>query len=177
MKTLEDQMAKYAAHHQDARNKATHFAGVPAIMLALFIPLSWLRFEAGPLSITAAMLLGGAVLLYYFMLDVPLALAMLAITAAFIALAQAIAALGAVPGWVLFGALFIGGWTLQLIGHAFEGRKPALVDNLFQVFIAPIFLCAELFFALGYKPKLHAIVHARALEIRAATDRKLTPAS
>jgi uncharacterized membrane protein YGL010W len=38
-----------------------------------------------------------------------------------------------------------------LIGHAFEGKKPALMDNFFQVFIAPIFLMAEVFFAFGYK--------------------------
>ena len=31
MKTLEDQMSFYAAYHQDARNKATHFVGVPVI--------------------------------------------------------------------------------------------------------------------------------------------------
>ena len=161
MKTLDEQMAVYAAYHQDARNKATHFLGVPAIMLALFIPLSWLRFEAGSLSITAAMLLGGSVVLYYFFLDIPLALAMLAVTAAFIALAQAIAALGSAQGWAAFGALFIGGWALQLIGHVFEGRKPALLDNLFQVFIAPIFLCAEIFFALGYKKALHSAVQQR----------------
>ncbi|HEY6822784.1 MAG TPA: Mpo1-like protein [Burkholderiales bacterium] len=167
MKNLADQMALYAAYHQDARNKATHFAGVPAIMLALFIPLSWPRVEAGPLSISAAMVLGGAVVLYYFMLDVPLALAMLAVTAAFIALAQTVAALGAAQGWIAFGALFAGGWTLQLIGHAFEGRKPALVDNVFQVFIAPIFLCAEIFFALGYRPELHAAVQERAQRLRA----------
>ena len=37
----------------------------------------------------------------------------------------------------------------------FEGRKPALADNLFQIFVAPIFLAAEVFFALGYKPQLH----------------------
>ncbi len=77
-----------------------------------------------------------------------------------------------------FGVLFVGGWILQLLGHVFEGRKPALADNLFQIFIAPIFLCAELFFALGYKPKLHAAVQERALQMRAAaTYNKLTPAS
>jgi uncharacterized membrane protein YGL010W len=37
------------------------------------------------------------------------------------------------------------------VGHAFEGRKPALADNLFQIFVAPIFLAAEVFFALGLK--------------------------
>src|SRR5207245_517215 len=80
MKTLEQQMGFYAAYHQDARNKATHFIGVPAIMLSLFIPLGWLRFELGGVAVSAAMLFAAAVLLYYFLLDVPLALAMLLIT-------------------------------------------------------------------------------------------------
>ncbi|HZS68450.1 MAG TPA: Mpo1-like protein, partial [Burkholderiales bacterium] len=50
MKTAEQQMASYAAYHQDARNKATHFIGVPVIVLSLFIPLAWLRFEIGGLA-------------------------------------------------------------------------------------------------------------------------------
>ena len=66
-----------------------------------------------------------------------------------------------------FVILFVGGWALQLWGHVYEGRKPALVDNLFQVFVAPIFLAAEGFFALGYKPRLHEAVQRRALEMRA----------
>ena len=106
MKTLEDQMSVYAAYHQDARNKATHFVGVPVIVFSLMIPLGWLRAE-------------------------------------------------------------FGGWALQLRGHVYEGRKPALVDNLFQIFVAPIFLAAEVFFALGYKPRLHEAVQRRALEMRA----------
>ena len=41
MKALEDQMSFYAAYHQDGRNKATHFVGVPLIMLAILVPLTW----------------------------------------------------------------------------------------------------------------------------------------
>ena len=167
MQTLEDQMATYASYHQDARNKATHFIGVPVIVLSLFIPLSWLRFELGGVTLTAAMIFAGAVLIYYFMLDIALGLAMLVFNAALIWLGQTIAAQGAVQGWIWFGVLFVGGWILQLVGHVFEGRKPALADNLFQIFVAPIFLCAELFFALGYKPKLHGAVQERALRLRA----------
>jgi len=70
-------------------------------------------------------------------------------------------------GAVWFLALFVGGWALQLWGHVYEGRKPALVDNLFQVFVAPIFLAAEALFALGYKPKLHEEVQRRAMQMRA----------
>ena len=168
MKNLEQQMAFYAAYHQDARNKATHFAGVPVIILSLFIPLAWLRVDVGGVPVTAAMLVAAAVLVYYFILDVPLALAMAAITVALVWAGQQIAALGAAAGWTAFGALFVGGWILQLVGHGFEGRRPALTDNLFQIFVAPIFLCAEIFFALGYKPALHHAVQQRALRMRSS---------
>ena len=154
MKTLADQMAFYAAYHQDARNKATHFVGVPLIMLALLIPLSWPGLDLAGFRVTAAMLLAVAVLAYYFLLDVPLGLAMLAVLAVLIWLAERIAALGPGLGWAWFGVLFVGGWILQLVGHAFEGRRPALADNLFQIFVAPIFLAAEVFFALGWKKNL-----------------------
>jgi uncharacterized membrane protein YGL010W len=162
MKNIEEQMSVYAAYHQDARNKATHFIGVPAIILSLFIPLAWIGFDVGGVTITAAMVFAAAVVLYYFFLDVPLALAMLVVTAVLVFIGQEIAELGTAQGWIWFGVLFVGGWILQLVGHVFEGRKPALVDNLFQIFMAPIFLAAEVFFALGYKPQLHQRVLAKA---------------
>src|SRR5688572_22235152 len=171
-------MAFYAAYHQDARNKATHFVGVPIIMLSLFIPLAWLSIDIGGLTITAAMVLVAVVLAYYFVLDLPLGIAMLVINALLIWAGDRIAALGTAQGWAWFAVLFIGGWILQLVGHAFEGRKPALADNLFQIFVAPIFLAAEVFFALGYKPGLHAAVQERAKRMRlSASDAKLTTAN
>ncbi|HZM37148.1 MAG TPA: Mpo1-like protein [Burkholderiales bacterium] len=169
MKTLEDQMAFYAAYHQDGRNKASHFIGVPMIILSLFIPLAWLSIELGSVPVTAAMVFAGVVLVYYFLLDVPLALAMLAVNAVLIWAGHQIAGLGAAQAWMWFGILFVGGWIIQLVGHVFEGRKPALVDNLFQIFVAPIFLAAEIFFALGYKPGLHDAVQRRALEMRSSS--------
>ena len=41
--------------------------------------------------------------------------------------------------------------AVQLIGHAFEGRRPALADNLLQIFNAPLFLTAEVVALLGGK--------------------------
>jgi uncharacterized membrane protein YGL010W len=154
MKTIEDQMSVYAAYHQDTRNKATHFIGVPAITLSLMIPPAWIRLDAGGVTISAAMLLAAALLIYYILLDAPLGLAMVPLFGVGVFVAQKIADLGAVQGWIWFGILFVGGWILQLVGHVFEGRKPALADNLFQALMAPIFLLAEVFFALGYKPDL-----------------------
>jgi uncharacterized membrane protein YGL010W len=154
VKTLEEEMAVYSAYHRDPRNKATHFVGVPLIMLAILIPLSRVSFDMAGLGITAAMLVAAAVLAYYFVLDLALAAAMLAVLAVLIWLAEVIAAGGAARAWAWFGILFVGGWTLQFVGHLFEGRRPAFFDNVLQVFVAPIFLMAEVFFALGYKPEV-----------------------
>jgi uncharacterized membrane protein YGL010W len=174
MKTIEEQMATYAAYHQDARNKATHFIGVPVIVLSLFIPLAWLRIG----DVSAGMILAAVLVLYYLTLDLPLALAMAIVFTVLAGAGESIARMGPAAGWIWFAVLFIGGWVLQLVGHVFEGRKPALADNLFQIFVAPIFLAAEVFFALGYKPALHAAVQERAQRMRAAwADVKLTPAS
>jgi uncharacterized membrane protein YGL010W len=167
VKTLEDQMSFYAAYHQDARNKLTHFIGVPAIIVGVMVALAWARIDLGGTAISAAMVTTAVVLGYYLVLDVPLGLAMVAVFAALLWLAETIAALPLKEGAAWFLLLFAGGWVVQLVGHVFEGRKPALADNLFQVFVAPIFLCAEVFFALGYKPALHAGVQKRALQMRA----------
>ena len=174
MQTLEQQMSFYAAYHQDPRNKASHFVGVPMIIFGLFIALGWARVDVGGATLTAAMLLAAVVLVWYFLLDVPLALAMLAVNALLLYLADSVATQPMATGAVWFAVFFGGGWVIQLIGHVWEGRKPALADNFFQIFVAPIFLAAEVFFALGYKPALRAAVRKRALEMRAAagvTDR------
>jgi uncharacterized membrane protein YGL010W len=136
-------------------------------MLSLFIPLSWLRLELGGVTVTGTMLLAALVLVYYFLLDATLALAAAVVSVVLVSAADLIARQPSPVAVAWFCALFIGGWALQLAGHAFEGRKPALTDNLFQIFVAPIFLCAEILFALGYKPELRATVQRRASELRA----------
>ena len=167
MKTHEDQMSFYAAYHQDGRNKATHFVGVPMIVFSLMIPLGWLRADIDGLTISAALVVTSALLLYYLVLDLPLGLAMGLVFALMLWGAEPLSQAPLLTSLAWFLVLFIAGWALQLWGHAFEGRKPALVDNLFQIFVAPIFLAAEVFFALGYKPKLHEEVQRRAMEMRA----------
>ena len=151
MKTLDQQMAVYAAYHRNRWNRLTHFIGVPAIIFAILIPMSWVSLGDG---VTLAHVFAGVVLSYYFLLDVPLALAATVAVAALLLAAEAAAGTGIASGWIWFGVFFVGGWIFQLVGHVFEGRRPALADNLFQIFIAPIFLVAEAFFALGLKHDL-----------------------
>jgi uncharacterized membrane protein YGL010W len=151
MKSLEEQLAIYQRYHRHPTNRLTHFFGVPLIMFSLFVLLGLVRVEFGGVGISAASVLAIVVLAYYFRLDVVLAVAMTLFTAVLLLLANRVALFGASVSLTVFAVTFVGGWILQLIGHAYEGRRPALVDNLFQVVIAPIFLMAEVFFALGYK--------------------------
>jgi len=63
-------------------------------------------------------------------------------------------------------------WLAQFIGHGrFEGRAPALLDNLFQaIFLAPLFVWLELLFMIGYRPELQKRV-AKAVEVEIAKFR------
>src|SRR4051812_23634766 len=140
VKTLEEEMATYAAYHKDPRNKATHFVGVPLIMLAILILLSIHRFELMGFSVTPAVLITAALLAYYFVLDFALAVAMLAVLGALIWLAELMAGGGAAPALGWFGVLFIGGWAPQLVGPGVGGRRPGLVGQLFPIFVAPVLL-------------------------------------
>eukprot|EP01127_Copromyxa_protea_P001870 TRINITY_DN1177_c0_g1_i1.p1 TRINITY_DN1177_c0_g1~~TRINITY_DN1177_c0_g1_i1.p1 ORF type:complete len:101 (-),score=32.50 TRINITY_DN1177_c0_g1_i1:66-368(-) len=50
------------------------------------------------------------------------------------------------------------GWVLQILAHqVFEGRAPALLDNLLQaIVLAPYFVLLEVLFYFGYRPDLQA---------------------
>lgn len=66
--------------------------------------------------------------------------------------------------WVAAG-VFVLSWIAQFIGHGkFEGRAPALLDNLFQaIFLAPLFVWLELLFRFGYRQELQARVEKAVL--------------
>jgi uncharacterized membrane protein YGL010W len=51
-------------------------------------------------------------------------------------------------------AVFVFGWVLQFIGHYFEGKKPAFVDDLVGLLIGPLFVMAEVLFLLGFAKSL-----------------------
>lgn len=67
-------------------------------------------------------------------------------------------------------------WIAQFIGHGvFEGRAPALLDNLIQaIFLAPFFVWLEVLFALGYRPELKArLDKSVALEVQKVKQAKV----
>ena len=58
------------------------------------------------------------------------------------------------------GGIFVLSWVAQFIGHGvFEGRAPALLDNLVQALVlAPFFVWMEFLFFIGYRPELKSRV-------------------
>jgi uncharacterized membrane protein YGL010W len=52
-------------------------------------------------------------------------------------------------------------WVAQFVGHGiYEGRAPALLDNLVQALVlAPFFVFMEILFKCGYRPELQKRVN------------------
>ena len=163
MKSLAEHMAFYSSYHRDPRNRLTHFFGVPVIVYAILILMSFGRIPLGGLEISFAAIFVGVMLVYYLSLDWVLGLTMAAIFVPMCWAAQVTAALSLGTALTIFGVTFVGGWVVQLIGHKFEGNRPALLDNLFQTLVSPIFLTAEIFFMLGLKLPLKEEVERRVL--------------
>ena len=155
MTSPRDQLESYGAYHRDPRNKLTHFVGVPLVTFSIFLALSWFRFVAAPnWSITGAALFFLVVFLYYLRLDWPVALLQAPVNLGLLWLADRVALLPFRQSLTIFIAAFVLGWAIQLLGHAFEGRRPALADNLLQIFNAPLFLAAEVLFLFGLRQDL-----------------------
>jgi uncharacterized membrane protein YGL010W len=153
--SLAGQLRRYAAYHADTRNKLTHFVGVPLVSFSLFLALGWLRFVHDPRGPwTGAALFYLVVFLYYLRLDWRVALAQAPFTLTLLWLADRVALWPFGESLAVFAATFVGGWAIQLLGHAFEGKRPALVDNVLQIFNAPLFLTAEVAFLLGLRQDL-----------------------
>lgn len=158
MSSLIDRLASYAEYHRDKRNIATHFVGIPMIVIGTQSALA--RIGIGPINAAAAAT--GLATRYYRAIDPKFGMAMGAVLAASYGAGTALAALP-LPLWAgATAGLFFGGWALQFVGHYFEGKKPAFMDDLRGLLDGPLFLVAETAFALGLAPELRAEVERRA---------------
>lgn len=153
------QLASYAAVHRSPRNKATHFVGIPVIVFSLLLILALWRVELAGHEMSMALVIGVIAVLGWMALDLGIGLIMAAIMVPAWYAAEALAgALGQAGCLTAFAVLFVAGWALQFLGHHYEGKRPALMDNIFQAFIGPMFLVAETLVASGYRADLAAMM-------------------
>jgi uncharacterized membrane protein YGL010W len=71
--------------------------------------------------------------------------------------------------------LFLVGWAIQFVGHLYEGKKPAFVDDLIGLLVGPLFLVAETAFVLGLRSDLYAEVIRRAGPSRSGSSVAIRP--
>ncbi|KAI0398628.1 DUF962 domain-containing protein [Xylariaceae sp. FL0594] len=177
---LEKQLTFYGAYHDNSVNVAIHMVCVPLILASFFTLLSntgtliplpdFITIPNLDLNLgTIAALTWGSL---YVLLE-PVAgtvLALLCLGAA--ALGTASLSHNSTLTNQVALVVHVASWLLQFVGHgAFEGRAPALLDNLFQaIFLAPLFVWLELLFKFGYRKELQARVQ-KAVEVEIAKFR------
>jgi uncharacterized membrane protein YGL010W len=157
-----DLMAQYAAYHRDRRNIATHFIGIPLIVFAISVLLARAEFSVAGTPMNAAIVVWAVTALWYltrgnFVLGAATALVNGVLTALAMAVAQA-----AFVVWLAVGiGAFVVGWVFQFVGHYYEGRKPAFVDDLVGLLVGPMFVVGEAMFMLGWGRSLLAEIERR----------------
>ncbi|EMC93232.1 hypothetical protein BAUCODRAFT_233654 [Baudoinia panamericana UAMH 10762] len=160
---LEKQLQFYGAYHHDPVNVGIHVTCVPMILITAFLfgtntpalPFpSWLTVPDLPPN------LGTIACLVYttlYILMEPVAGGLLAplLLGATAYANHLTSTYGMKANYIAIG-VHVFSWIAQFVGHGiFEGRAPALLDNLVQaLFLAPFFVWLEVLFMLGYRPEL-----------------------
>jgi uncharacterized membrane protein YGL010W len=163
MRSATELLSQYAAYHRDRRNILSHFVGVPMIVFAVGVLLARPVLPAGGLALTPAWIVFALAAAWYLTRgNAVLGVAVSAVVAALLWLGQR-AADDSVPvqlGWGL--GCFAVGWVIQFVGHWYEGRKPAFVDDVVGLLVGPMFVAAEAMFMLGWNKPLLAEIERRA---------------
>jgi len=157
-------LSQYALYHRDQRNIATHVVGVPLIVRGLGLLLAqptvvlagwawtpaWGVFAVAALwyLLRAGWVLGGATML---------------LVGSLVCLSHQLTQGQATEDVLSWGAMvFAGGWVIQFVGHWYEGKKPAFMDDLSGLLVGPMFITAEALFARGWNPALSAEIERQA---------------
>merc|ERR1711868_12517 len=147
----------YGSYHHNVVNKWIHIIGVPLILYTFNGMGEWAKIDIGGNSVNPILAINCLACLYYLSLHFLAGL----ITTSLMFLAH----FGFVLDYIkteeaafnVFAGINVLCWIGQFVGHGiFEGRKPALFDNILQVFSAPMFVIMEVLFMIGYNPELEA---------------------
>ncbi len=163
MRNATELLAQYAEYHRDRRNIVSHLVGVPMIVFGIGVLLARPALAAGGVAVTPAWIAFAFAAAWYLTRgNAVLGVAVTAVVGMLIWLAQQVSG-GSVPTWLGWGTgFFVVGWLIQFVGHWYEGRKPAFVDDIVGLLVAPMFITAEAMFMLGWNPSLLREIERRA---------------
>lgn len=171
MKSLVDHLSQYAAYHRDPRNIVSHFIGIPLIVVAVAVLLSRPQWSLGGLWVSPAVVVALASAWFYLRLELQLGVLMTLLMGLSVWVGHALAQQSTLV-WLSSGlAMFVIGWVIQFVGHHYEGRKPAFVDDISGLIVGPLFVVAELAFLLGLRQELKQEIELRAGVVRVNPNR------
>ncbi|PIT83316.1 DUF962 domain-containing protein [Limnohabitans sp. 15K] len=163
-------MVQYAHYHRDRRNIATHLAGIPLIFMSVGVLVLGPAWSVAGHTLTLAWALWALTSLWYLSRgDVLLGVATSLVNGVLIAAAHEVPPLAQSLGLAVWQAglgLFFIGWVLQFIGHYFEGRKPAFVDDLVGLLVGPMFVVGEVLMSLGMLQRMRMDIERQAGALR-----------
>jgi uncharacterized membrane protein YGL010W len=156
------ELAVYTEAHADRINGVMHMIGNPIIFIGVVMPLWLVPVTVFGVQTSLAPLLVVPALLMWMAWDFGLGLGIAVAAVPLLWIAAAIAQNVSIAWmWIIALALFVLGWLLQIVGHqVFEGKRPTAINNPVQSLIAPMYMIAKLYVALGFRPDLAAILHA-----------------
>lgn len=130
--------------------------------MAVAVLLSRPGVEVLGLWLAPATLVSLAAALFYLRLDLRFGLLMTLLLGLSLWAAASLAVQSTMV-WLGSGiGLFVIGWAIQFIGHYWEGRKPAFVDDVMGLVIGPLFVAAEAAFLLGLRKDVEQVIVERA---------------
>ncbi|WP_180106665.1 MULTISPECIES: DUF962 domain-containing protein [unclassified Acinetobacter] len=172
MSKLERLLSQYAAYHLDRKNVLTHFVGIPLIVFSIMCLTARAGLMISGFELTLALLLIIASVIYYLSLDKIFGLIMLLVFAVTYPLALMIAKMS-LMSWLIWSVgIFVVGWIIQFIGHYYEKKKPAFMDDVIGLAIGPLFVLAEFVFLLGFRKELEQRMLTEGRRQRAEMDAK-----
>lgn len=173
MSKVERLLSQYAAYHLDERNIYTHFVGIPMIVFAVFCFAARPGVMLGHFDFTLTLLIMILSLVFYYCLDRRFAYIMTVLFVISYPFAYVVAQLSTQTWLMISTGFFLVGWIIQFVGHIFEKKKPAFVDDLMGLAIGPLFVVAEMVFMLGYRKDMYQRVLAQAKAQRLEMDQSL----
>jgi uncharacterized membrane protein YGL010W len=138
MRPVDQMFQRYGEFHLNATNKAIHWVCVPLIVWSV-LGLLW---TASPIAAAVAI---AASMAFYLWLSRPLGLGMAAVIALMI---YPLSLLGS-RLLVVSATVFVAAWIGQFIGHKFEGRKPAFLDDVRSLLIGPAWVLGFIYQRFG----------------------------
>ncbi len=159
MRKIDQLLHEYGLSHQNSTNKLIHWICVPLIFFSI-VGLIWsiphqLLNELIPLQpepiVNWATLILLLVLIYYFILSIPLFFGMLIVAIVNIFICYLLDVYVEIPLWLISIVVFVLAWIGQFYGHRVEGKKPSFLKDVQFLLIGPAWLMHFLFKKLGVR--------------------------